>query len=295
METLYQGLPDFLDQNHIGVLMRTFDSKETNIPGSVQLVAETSGRLRDFQINGSPVFDRIDVLVWKDQRHHDSDCGKTAEALQQAIRDPGINIQEMDGDLFCGLMNSGIGLQTGEGMDYTVSISPDANSYATPETLTSMMEAASRGALAVGVAIDELTQSILEGRIANTFAMWHNLTLIGVGGFDLKAAKPSDDRLAHYIRGMDEAGNEIFYPFAGVEEVIPLARIFDRLKRPFIAPISPSGEGVRQYVLPSDPDHLKRHTVKMASKNDRQLGMLISEGFNFSWLKGAVRPEYRRF
>jgi len=96
-------------------------------------------------------------------------------------------------------------------------------------------------------------------------------------------------------KGMDEAGNEIFYPFAGVEEVIPLARIFDRLKRPFIAPISPSGEGVRQYVLPSDPDHLKRHTVKMASKNDRQLGMLISEGFNFSWLKGAVMPEYRRF
>lgn len=290
------SVEQFLDQNHIGILMRTFATKSEDIPTRVELVKRMLDRTQSFQIGSRQVFERTDILVWKDNRYN-SDCGQTLEALKKDITGDGVNIQEMNGDLFCGLMNCGIGLQMRERMDYTLTLSPDVHSYATPETLTTVIEAASKGALVVGVAIDELTQSILHGRVANTFAMWHNLSLMSVGGFDLRAASPvSDEKVASYFRGWNVDNEQpTFYARAGVEEMIPLARLFDREKRPFIAPIIPTGVGIKQYEIPTDPELLARHEAKMGTKMQRQLYMLMSEGYDFSWIKAAVMTEYRRF
>jgi len=84
---------------------------------------------------------------------------------------------------------------------------------------------------ASGVAINELTPSVLEGRLANTFCLWDNLALLSVGGFDLRAAKPQRIERAHYMRGWSKDKGEVFYHLAGVEEVIP-TRPFGRNLRP---------------------------------------------------------------
>jgi len=289
-----ENLEQFVAENNFGVLMRTFATKPSDVPRRVEMVGQALERLENFELNDQRVFQTTDVLVWKDPAYN-SDCGETAPALQEAF--PQVNVQEMNGDLFCSLMNTGFSTQLRRGVDYTLSISPEAHSYATPETLEDILIAASQRALIIGVAIDELAESILEGRVANTFAMWHNLSLMGVGGFDLRSSSPlNDGRFANYYRGWstENGGATVVYPLAGVEEVIPASRIFARVARPCIAPIIPRGEGIKQYTLPTDPDLLARHKAKMQTKYDRQMYMLMTSGFDFSWLRGAVMPEYSR-
>jgi hypothetical protein len=288
-----ERVEQFLTENKVGLLLRTFATKPEDVLERVTAIQKTLDKIGRFEIDGKSVFSHTDILVWRDRRYVHSDCGETADALKQATDN--VSIQEMDGDIYCDLMNSGFAIQNKAGIDYTLTISPDANSYATPETLQLVLEAASRGALVVGVAIDELADSILRGRVANTFAMWHDLTILGVGGFNQREARPiTDPRLTKYIMGY-ENDRPVYYPFAGVEEVIPLARIFDRLNRPFIAPVLPLVEGSGVYEKPTDPDLLARHEIKMSTKLERQMGMLLAEGYNFSWLEAAVMPEYRQF
>lgn len=288
----------FLEQKRIGVLMRVFAQKEDDIPNRIELVRNLLSRL-DIAgvIDGKMRIDSVDVLVWADQRFLNSktkpDCGKTAQALREAFPSQ-IKVREVrNGDLFCGVLNYGVAFQTRNRVDYSLILSPEAFPYINRETFTTVIDAAANGALAIGVAIDELRESILEGRIANTFALWHNISLMTVGGFDCRAELPEDDRFAYYFRGWEgEPTNTVL---SGVEEVRPLARMVQTFGS-CIAPIVPQGEINGGYQIPDpqkQPELFERHVRKMRSKTERQSALLADIGFNLSYLKGGVTSEYQ--
>ena len=308
-------LKSFVSRKKCGLLLRSFAAKEEDVPKRVEQVLETVEAALSVMIEKRPVIQQVDVLIFADARFRNSgvggigsrsDCGKTAAAMRAALgkHSTGAQVHEVrHGDLCCGILNYGIAKQMGERVDYTMILSPDARSYFNVETIEAMALATTRGARAVGVALNELTESVLEGRLANTFALWHNESLATVGMFDYRAATPIDDRAAHYMRGWSkeqeaEGGDgSVFYPLAGVEEVIPLARMVDTFG-PCIAPILPQGSGAMAYDRPDpvrQPELWKRYISKFGTKLERQSALLSAIGCDLSFLKGGVLPAYRTF
>jgi hypothetical protein len=182
-------------------------------------------------------------------------------------------------------------------------LSTQVSSYFNNETIEKMLEAIDFGALVVGVAIDELTDSIMQGRIANTFALWHNKSLMTVGGFDLRASKPrKDNKTTLFLEGWNSEKEEkegdggVFYHLAGVEEIIPLIRIV-RIFGNKIAPILPQGNDIKEWVTPNskdDPVGYARHLKKMGTKLQRQTAFAAFENADLSLLEGGVMPQYRK-
>ena len=301
---------DLLDRKRIGMVLRTFAGNEEDVPVRFKMTRETVGAAKAMQIGQKPVFSRIDVIVWADARY-----GKrtdfsaalpeeerrergTAAALRRELQDEKVvRVHEVSrGDLYCGVLNYAVAKQLRNRVDYTLILSPDARSYLTPEAMALMLEALERGARATGVAINELTQSVLEGRLANTLCLWDAVALMSVGGFDLRAEMPVDDRLAHYMRGWSQVKGEVYYALAGVEEVIPLARLV-QVYGPCIAPILPTSEG-QGYQVPdpaTQPELWTRHVSKMGTKFERQSALLAAIGADMSFLRGGVMSQYRKF
>ncbi len=204
-----------------GVILRTFATKEEDVEKRVKMVGETVKKIEAVEIDGQKIFSRVDILVWKNERFPDCDCGQTAIALAEALAEfPVVEIEEVKNfDLFCGILNYGIGKHLLKGISHSLIMSPDANSYLTPETINEIIKRFDEiGTMAVGLAITELTQSIKEGRLANTFLMWNNLSFVTIGGFDFFAKKltPQEEEKFKAI-GIKR--------IQGVEEVIPLARL----------------------------------------------------------------------
>lgn len=161
------------------------------------------------------------------------------------------------------------------------------------QILCAMIEAMDNGAMAAGIALHELTALIMRGRLANTFAMWDNEALVSVGGFDLRAQKPANEAKALYVRGWSEDQGEVYYPLAGVEEVIPLARLVATYGA-CIAPILPSNQAAR-YRVPDpllEPDNHAKHLKKMGTKQQRQDAHLYYAGFDPTYLEGGILPAY---
>jgi hypothetical protein len=290
----------FLARKKVGLILRVYATDEKDVPKRIEMVKSAVEAARKATVDGQQLIKRIDVLVWADERYGDFekvDCGKTAGALRAKFsEEKGIFISEVRrGDLFCGILNYGVAHQLRHGVDYSLIVSSEAFSYMTPETMSAIVDAACKGALAIGVAINELTESICEGRIANTFAMWHNQSLLTVGAFDLRAAKPHRKEAAYYVKGWSKEKGEVFYHLAGVEEVLPLARLVETFGS-CIAPILPQSEGVQRYEVPNKYTHPElwlRHESKIGTKEHRQSMLLAAEnGYDFSWIKGGVMPGY---
>jgi len=279
----------FLSEKVVGLILRVFASKEDDIPNRIKMIKDAISAARKMVVDGVQVIRRIDVLVWSDKNYKDSDCGKTAPALREALKEEkGVFVSEVEhADIFCAILNYGVVHQLRKGVDYNIIASAEAFSYMTPETMSDIINAACKGAKVIPVAITELTQSILEGRGANTFAMWDGESLMTVGGFDLKTAKPSDDRTAHYMKGWSQEKGDVYYQLAGVEEVIPIARMIQTFGA-CVAPIVPSGEGVKAYIVPdaaTQPELWLRHISKMGTKFERQSAHLASIGVDPSYIK----------
>ncbi len=289
----------FFSKNRVALMLRVFATKEDDVARRVELVSETVKRAQSIVVAGKPVFSRIDVLIYADKRFPDHDCGKTYPAMVKHFKENKlVFIEEGPGDIFCGLGNYGFVLEARHRCDYSVTFSPDAYAYMTTETVEAMIEAACKGARGIGVVLNELRESVLEGRLCGTFAMWHITSMLSVGGLDLRAARPTDDRSAHYLQGWSaDKGDFVFYPLAGVEEMFPCVRMVETFG-PCLAPVMPLGEGVPAYEAPDpvkQPDLYERHLRKMGTKFERQVAHLATLGRDSSYLKGGVMPAYRRF
>lgn len=268
----------------IGLILRVFAGKSELVDGAVAKLVATIKKANALEGQyGEGYFSRIDVLVPMDARYKDCDCGETAEAVAGALEEIDVapirwEVHEVrSGEIFCSVLNYGVAYQLSVGMAFSVIMSTEVASYLNDETMEEMVDTVDKGAKVVGVALNELAPSIMLGRIANTFAMWDNLALMTVGGFDLAArqAKVNENR-----------------PNAGCEEIIPLLRLAE-LYGPCIAPILPQGEGVKEWKLPTDPDVLARHNKKMRSKEDRQAAHAASIGFSLGTLSEGVMEQYR--
>lgn len=302
-----QMLTSFLSRKRIGLLLRVFSPKSDLKDQTVEQILDVLARAHQVRLEGQLLFSRIDVLVSADDRYGDTDCGGTAKAvrdhLEEEIREEYRWQQEHDsiatsekikivirevknGDIFCGMLNYGVAKQMRDRIDYTMILSIGAREYLTAKNMEAMLLALAAGAKVTGLAITELAPSIMEGRIANTCAIWDNIDLMTVGGFDLRAAKAlKDDRLVDYVRGWSEEKGEVFYAASGVEEIIPLVRMI-KLFGACIAPIMPL-TGAR-WEVSKDPDVQKREQSKLGTKYERQMRWVVAENVDFSFIRGGV-------
>ncbi|MFZ2187727.1 MAG: hypothetical protein WAV46_03845 [Candidatus Moraniibacteriota bacterium] len=297
-------MKNLLHSKKIGALLRVFAKKPEFVSGAVAQTLELAEKFLTIAVDGQPIVRHIEILIPRDEGYSDVDCGETAKALRIAIdllswAKGRIFVSEVKhGDLFCGILNYGMARLSRAGCDYGIIASKEAGSYFNQTTAEAIVQAAEDGALAIGVALNELTESIMEGRIANTMAMWHITSLLQVGGFDLRAAKPKKNAIiSHKVRAWDKSRDEPdwTYDLAGVEEIIPLVRLIDTFGQ-CIAPILPQGDDVQRYIVPDpaiDRVGYERHINKMGTKKERHTYFANSEGADLSFLKGGVMESYR--
>lgn len=288
-----------LDRTKFGAILRGFSNNPAAVEQNVANLLKAAANLHAIHVDGHK-FDRIDIMIPMDKRFGDCDCGETAAALKRALpktMSDRVRVHKvMHGDIFVGLLNEAIAMQLRHRIDYSFIISHGVADYITDENIIAMLNCFAKGAKAVGLAINELTESVMQGRIADTFAAWDNKALATVGLFDARARKPRrDDKLAYHVQGFDKDKNaETFYHLAGVEEIIPLVRMIE-LYGPCIAPLLPKG-GSKQWMRPdpvTDPDGAAREAKKMGTKFERQAGLATLVGADLSFLLGGVMPAYR--
>jgi len=291
-----------LHTKKVGAIVRCFARETALVDNTISLVLASVERMLSVSVSSRPFVSRVEILVPMDEAYIEKDCGATAPKLRETIKDKGwkdVFISEVrHGDIFVGLLNYGAAKLLRAGCDYGIILSKEAEAYFTAEAAEDLVTATEAGALATGVAITELTESIMQGRIANTFAMWHLMALMQVGGFDLRSAKPKKEApIKSRAEAWDSAKNFYAYDNAGVEEIVPLIRLV-RTFGPCVAPILPRGEGVKIWEAPDpkiDQEGYTRHVNKLGTKFIRQSYFAQAEGTDpeMSFLKGGVMPAYR--
>lgn len=252
-----------MGKKKIGLLLRSYAKKEEDVPSVVERALksiEHASKLRDRSYR--TLFSSILVLVPRDY-----DCGLTADLIREQIarRDfsTRVMVAKTDGHHSCGTLNSGINfLESRENLDYAVIISNKAIEALTTDAMEAMIEAFDHGAKVVGVAVDELQDVVLEGRIQNTFAGWDVKALCEVGGFDSEK---------------------------GVEEIAPTVRLV-RQYGPCIAVLNPNEKPALDIRKTADGD--ARHKEVMTTKIARQLEEAQRVGADFSFIKSGIMPGY---
>lgn len=252
-----------MGKKKIGLLLRSYAKKEEDVPSVVERALksiEHASKLRDRGYR--TLFSSILVLVPRDY-----DCGLTADLIREQIarRDfsTRVMVAKTDGHHSCGTLNSGINfLESRENLDYAVIISNKAIEALTVETMESMLEAFDRDAKVVGVAVDELQDVVLEGRIQNTFSGWDIQALRDVGGFDSEK---------------------------GVEEISPTVRLI-RQYGPCVAVLDSKEKPALD--IRQSADGKARHEEVMTTKLARQQKEADRMGVDFSFIKSGIMPGY---
>lgn len=291
-----------LNTKKVGALLRCFAREPKFLASTLEVTLASIEKMLSVKVSGMPFVSRIEVLVPRDESYVEHDFGGTAASLRQAIASRGwrnVFVSEVKyGDIFVGLLNYGMAKLLRGGCDYGVVLSKEAESYFTLEAAEDFIKAAESGALVAGLAINELTESIMQGRIANTFSMWHIMSLVQVGSFDLRNAKQKKETpITFRAEAWDAQKGHWNYDLAGVEEIIPLIRLMRTfVEQPCIAPILPRGNGVRIWKAPDpqlDPEGFTRHVNKLGTKFVRQSHFADQEKADLSFLQGGVIEAYR--
>ena len=301
-----ENLKRLLERESVGLSLRVFAGKPELVEKQCEVTLALARKAADMHLDdGKTVFKNILLLVAEDKRRVDYDCGLSSEYLKNALtKNPRTQIKIISckqEDLFCGTLNLASAKLLRSGCKYMAVFSSLAHDYLDMQFMEDASLAFSKGAVVAGLAIAELQQSILDGLIANTSAVWDIEALTAVGGFDQCAEHPfkkghfglfTDERLVQWVQGQRLDGTDGFYPSAGVEEIIPLIRLARKFDRQCIAPIMPSSGKV--WEVPNDPVALSRHHNKMATKRTRQEGMAQKVNADLSVLKDAVMNGYKQ-
>lgn len=242
----------------IGLLLRSYAKKPAAVEEVVHRAVKSITRAHDLRDkNGDPMFEAVVVLVPKEH-----DYGGTANAIIKALPSEYIEqrayVLEVPGHHSCGALNVGIEILAGMEIDYAVILSNKAIQALSVNVLEAMLEAFAAGAKVVGVAVDELQEFVLEGRIQNTFAGWDVQALREVDGFD---------------------------SLTGVEEVTPTVRLlwtYDKC----IAVLVPD-EAVPLNIRAS-ADGKARHEEVMNTKLARQQEAIQNMGVDFEYIKNGM-------
>lgn len=281
-----------LERNRVGVLLRVFAKTEADVEPQVQSAITALKKLQSLTTGHKKTFARIDFLVSSDPNFEDTDCGLTAMKLREAVRElyseTPINVFEIKkGDIYAMLLNFGVANHLEDRIPYSLIVSHWAHQHITEANVYALFSAMQQKARVAGLVIPEAAETIRQGRIANTFAMWHNKSLVTVGGFDLRAGKPmksqtkdtamvsADSEVAEKLLGQ----KTVTYHAAGVEEIIPLLR-FGKFFGPSIKVVESPEQTDASLTKTFDTEWHKRHVAKLATKDARQRYMAELAGFS---------------
>lgn len=256
----------------IGALLRAYSPKLEGIHNLIGGLSGAVQKLRDVYIHD------VQIGIWADRDNPAADCGQTFEILFNTIRMlPTFSNtrahETKNGDLFVTVLNDGLNLQQARGLTHSLILSWEAASYIDLALINKMKQAVCDGALAIGVAIPEISEFVCRGAIMNTLALWDIKELLDIGGFDSRDTKPR--HADHYAESN-----------AGVGEFIPLFKMAERYKRPIYAVVKPAQQGAIE--VPPDRRELQRK--KMESKQRRIDGMLKEIGKTPEDLKATIMP-----
>ncbi len=292
-----------LHQKRIGVLLRCFTPIERDqkiFEKSIHETLESIRRLQSLRVGGQEFISHIEILIPTDNAYAQKDCGLTARRLRIDIHKEGfrnVSITEVEeGDIYVTVLNYGIACLLRAQCDYGLIFSKEARGYLTQESIEDLVEAINKGALCAGIALTELTESVMRGRIVNTFAIWHLMSLVQVGCFDERNVEQRKyaPRI-HLLEAWDEVTGFWNYNLVGVEEIIPMIRLVRRFG-PCLAPIIPRGNGIGALEVPDpahDPLGYARHIRKMRTRFVRQNHCAALEHADLSVLEGGILPAYR--
>lgn len=202
-----------------------------------------------------PALRRVMLLVPQDY-----DCGQTYHTLRSLIAMEGlqdrVGAYALRGYHSCEVLNQAL-VELSTTDSHALIVSGKAVSYLTVTSMRAIDHALEEGAKVAGLAVDELRDIVLDGRVQNTFAAWDVDALLGVGGFDCKT---------------------------DVEEVAPIIR----LARKFglcIAPIDVESSALDVHTSASAKE---RHKQVMATKLDCQQAECERLGSDFESIHNAT-------
>lgn len=243
-----------------GIIFRSFAKTEESIKEVVSRAIESANIASSVEVQGKKFFEKIVFLVPTKY-----DCGKTADAIREEMRGNDIvAVLEADGHHSCEALNSGLRYLDLLGITHAAIVSNKARAYLTESTLLAIGNTFLSGAKVAGVALSELREIVLEGRVQNTFAVW-----------DIEAVLNLD------VPGFDSR--------SGVEEIAPSVRLI-RKYGACIAVIHPPSVGLD---IRSSKDGLERHKEVMETKINRQSEEVerVASDFNFI-IKSGVMHRY---
>ncbi|MBI5401170.1 MAG: hypothetical protein HZB12_03605 [Candidatus Yonathbacteria bacterium] len=249
----------------IGLLLRSYAKTAEDVPGVVERALKSINRVSNLWRlrDDSPAFNQIIIVT-----PIDYDCSETAEAIRTILCTrawqyiENVTVLEAPGHHSCGALNSGVDILATLGVGYTVIVSNKAIAALTADTTEAIIEAFDVGAKAVGVAVDELQDVVLDGRIQNTCAGWEINALRAVGGFDSEK---------------------------GVEEIASTVRLI-REYGACIAVLDPKKKPVLD--IRKTADGKARHDEVMNTKIARQLAEVERVGSDFNFIKSGIMPGY---
>ncbi len=258
----------------IGVLIRTYAGEEGAVFDRVHRVIHAFEKLQEVQVD--PAFKDqfyVRVVIPTNGQFKEVDCGKMCDAVQGGFAEVSMgtsfhhHVVESKGDMYCGIPNESLAEFLEAGCSHMLVISTRYADHITVENINMLMQSFQEGALVAGLAIEELLESIKQGLVANTFAVWSIKELIAVGGFDMKAC--------------DEAVGEV-KAAKGTEEVIPSIRL-GRKHGKCIKVVTPHVS--QQSAEPADG---VKHKRKMDTKSSRQEFLAQSIGSNVAEISQYV-------
>lgn len=250
-----------MSKRSYGVLLRVYTPKPEEVADRVERALQHIRHVIAVS-KEVPALERMVPIVPLDH-----DCGQTGGALRDRIFAEGllgqVAVCERRGHHSCEVLNAGIRALEVDATTHVIIISGKAMSYLTVPAMRAIDEAFANGAKVTGLAVDELKELVLAGRIQNTFAAWDIKALQQVGGFDSRT---------------------------GVEEIAPLVRLV-REYGPCIAPIDVV---TGKLDVLSSETALARHREVMTTKLARQQDELARVNSCFSEITAGIMPDYPR-
>jgi hypothetical protein len=290
-----------LERNRVGALMRIFATTSEEVEMQTGSAMTALHKLLTHKTGDHNSFARIDFLVSSDPNFEDSDCGETATILRNRIQSelPGapVNVFEIKkGDIYAMLLNYGVAIQLEDRIPYSLILSHREHAHITSDNIHALLAAMHNKARVAGLILPEVAETVRKGRIANTFAIWHNKSLVTVGGFDLRAGKPmiheaNKTKIFTSVNTqfVERSGHEtLTFHAAGCEEIIPLLR-FNKFFGPSIRLVTPENpESIPALGNIFTDKSYRRHHAKLATKDARQAYMAEIAGFDIDELRTAL-------
>ncbi len=287
---------------NISGIIRVYEKDPIRAIERAQFVADAATHLLDKTASAIEPLKSITIAVWNDRRfvtELGEDCAASTvilSELQSSIgKDSRIKIMPIvNGDIFCEALNQPLHAQENDGQTHSLIISPEVvhKTFSLPiyeETVRAMYDGAYVSGPTIFGDLDKekllipdhgiyhsphtLDESVLHGRIANTFALWDIHKLRSVGGFPKISRKRAPEEERAFV---EHDGKR--YELSGVEEIIAIMHLIKRYGRGIVPIITSWERSNDDFYKVLSLQQKEQHEKKLLTKFIRQT--LMAE---FGW------------